>query len=47
MINYNAFMIRSTDMKDCTKAAALVDWIYWTQVGATHARSLALYPSLR
>lgn len=31
MINYNAFMVRTTAMTDCNKAAALVDWIYWTQ----------------
>jgi hypothetical protein len=31
MANVHAFSVHQSSMADCTKAAALVDWIYWTQ----------------
>jgi ABC-type phosphate transport system substrate-binding protein len=37
---YNQFQVYTRDMNDCSKAKALVDWIYWTQ-SAPEAASLA------
>ncbi len=39
MANMHSFVVHQSTMADCTKAKALVDWIYWTQ---TDPAALAL-----
>jgi hypothetical protein len=43
MANLHTFIVHQSTMSDCTKAAALVDWIYWTQTSAAALDLAARY----
>ncbi|NEJ83367.1 hypothetical protein GR268_43640, partial [Rhizobium leguminosarum] len=40
---YNQFLVYTRDMNDCSKAKALVDWIYWSQTDSSAAQIARSY----